>query len=100
MRQQRVASYIIIRGRNRRGVALKHDFLLAQLGRERSGRGEVQEVEDLGYYLDSVPVIDNIQLCSQKLSDLLIVCDLGPHSLPLLLAAYSYRTRLGCESYP
>ena len=42
MRQQRVASYIIIRGRNRRGVALKHDFLLAQLGRERSGRGEVQ----------------------------------------------------------
>ena len=39
MRQQRVASYIIIRGRNRRGVALKHDFLLAQLGRGRSGRG-------------------------------------------------------------
>ena len=42
MRQQRVASYIIIRGRNRRGVALKYDILLVQLGRERSGRGAVQ----------------------------------------------------------
>ena len=45
MRQHRVASYAVIRGRDRRGVALKHDFLPAQFGVGRSERGANGEGE-------------------------------------------------------